>query len=124
MNQMDRILIMAFFAVLAALSGTRDLTAEIRFGDNGVYSGREYWRQVEVSRQGRFFATTDFAETGFDPGRFLSGRTIEKTGVFPSYGANWKSDGRRTLFALTDGFGQGFLALDHPFLDMARRVFS
>ncbi|MFA7157929.1 MAG: hypothetical protein WC299_01405 [Kiritimatiellia bacterium] len=100
MKQSEKRLMAVCFAAVTFLAGAGSLKAEIRFGDNGVYSGREYWRQIEVSKQGRFFATTDFADTGFDPGKFLAGRTIEKTGIFPTYRANWKSDGRRTLFGV------------------------
>ena len=53
---------------------------------------------LEFSRKGRFFATSDFADTGNDWGLLTRARSITKPGVYPRYNSPWTGSWERTLF--------------------------
>jgi hypothetical protein len=73
--------------------------AEIVFGQRNECSGSTD-ASLEFSRQGRFFATTDYADAGNDFGVLTRARNIANPGVFPAYNRPWNSDGGRTLFGV------------------------
>ncbi len=65
--------------------------AEIRFG----LSSR--MNLLNHARQGKFFASSDLADSGYDYGEFTRGKT---GGTFPSNTRPWCSDGSATLFGV------------------------
>ena len=87
-------------AATVFLAASMPLCAEILFNYQHPANYGEFGKQEEFAGKGRFFATTDFADTGFESGGLLCGRTIEKAGILPSLQKPWMGDGSRTLFGI------------------------
>ena len=89
----------AFLALMAVFSFQVTASAEIVFGQRNECSGSTD-AALEFSRQGRFFATTDYADAGNDFGVLTRARNIANPGSYPAYNRPWTSDGGRTLFGV------------------------
>ncbi len=99
MNIPSKRLITGCLSAVALLSTTVPAHAEIIFGMRDKCSGSTDGFR-DFSRQGRFFATSDYADIGNDWGVLTRTRAITTPGRFPGYNQPWTSNGGRTLFGV------------------------
>jgi len=85
-NPSLKCLMAACLSATALMSGTGDLMADVLFGyRNTPPCANSADSSIEFSRKGRFFATSDFADTGADWGAF----TRARNNTLPTYTEPW-----------------------------------
>ena len=86
----------ACLAAAVFSAGMAVARADVIFGYRNTCAGKPE-AALDFSRQGRFFATTDYADNGRDWEALTRARAIDRPGVFPKYYKPWTGDGNRTL---------------------------